>query len=349
MQTKMETAMQSAQSKISKFLRKLAKEQKSSALAQLAQRIMAMSRSGAFRTSDPFVKIRGMIQDMISKLEEQMGAEAQEKAYCDEEMKKTEEKKTKLETAVEKMTNKIDKSSARSAALKEGVTKIQDELATLAKEQKEMDKVRADEHAVYLKQSADLKKGLAGIRKALDLLKDYYGGASSAALVQEDASADDSQPTPPAGHQKSGGAGGSIISILEVAEDDMAKELAKVESQEADEQAAYDDTTEENKLTKAAKEQDVKYMNQEAAGLDKLITEISSDRETTSEELGTVNMYYMKIQERCVAKPESYEERKKARDAEIKGLKTALDVLENEAALVQTRKSKGNMRGALQL
>jgi hypothetical protein len=349
MQTQMETAMQSAQSKISKFLRKLAKEQHSPALSQLASHIMAMSRSGAFRTSDPFVKIRGMIQDMISKLEEQMGAEAQEKAYCDEEMAKTSEKKTKLETAVEKMTNKIDKSSARSAALKEGVTKIQEELATLAKETERMDKVRADEHAVYLKQSADLKKGLAGIRKALDLLREYYGSAS-AALVQEDATADDAQPTPPAGHQKSGGAGGSIISILEVAEDDMAKELAKVESQEADEQAAYEDTTQENKVTKAAKEQDVKYMSKEAAGLDKLITEISNDRETTSEELGTVNAYYMKIQERCVAKPVSYEERKKARDAEIAGLKEALDVLENEAALIQGgSKKKQNIRGAVQL
>merc|ERR1740127_415607 len=139
-----------------------------------------------------------------------------------------------------------------------------------------MDKVRADEHAVYLKESGDLKKGLAGIRKALDLLRDYYGSASAAALVQEDSSEDDSQPTPPACHSKKGGAGGSIISILEVAEDDMAKELSKVESQEADEQAAYEDTTQENKVTKVAKEQDVKYKGKEAAGLDKMITEISS-------------------------------------------------------------------------
>jgi len=348
-QTQMDTAMQSVQSKVAKFVRKLAKEQHSSNLALLASRIVAMSRSGMFHTADPFVKIRGMISEMITKLEDQMGAEAQEKAYCDEEMSKTEEKKTKLETAIEKMTNKIDKSSARSAELKEQVTVLQEELATLAKEQEEMDKVRAEEHTAYLKESDDLKKGLAGIRKALELLKDYYGSASAAAaLVQEDSSADDSQPTPPASHAKSGGAGGSIISILEVAEDDMAKELSKVESQEADEQAAYDDTTQENKVTKAAKEQDVKYKGKEAAGLDKMITEISSDRETTSTELGTVNMYYMKIQERCVAKPVSYEERKKARDAEIKGLKEALDVLENEAALVQTKKGR-NMRGALQL
>merc|ERR1740127_113578 len=141
-----------------------------------------------------------------------------------------------------------------------------------------MDKVRADEHAVYLKESGDLKKGLAGIRKALDLLRDYYGSASAAALVQEDSSEDDSQPTPPAGHQKSGGAGGSIISILEVAEDDMAKELAKVESQEADEQAAYEETTQENKVTKAAKDQDVKYKTKEAAGLNK-VTKAAKDQD----------------------------------------------------------------------
>jgi chromosome segregation ATPase len=274
-----------------------------------------------------------------------MGAEAAEAAYCAEEMKKTEEKKSKLETGVAKLANKIDKSTARSAELKEQVTEIQAELAVLAKEQKELDKVRAEEHEVYLKESGDLKKGLAGIRKALELLKSYYG--SAAAFVQEDMTEDDSQPTPPAGHQKGGGgAGGSIIDILEVAEDDMAKELSKVESQEADEQAAYDDTTQENKLAKAAKEQDVKYKSQEAAGLDKSITELSSDQETMTEELGTVNAYYMKIQERCVAKPVSYEERKKAREAEIKGLKEALDVLESEAALVQTKKGRGNMRGA---
>jgi chromosome segregation ATPase len=351
-QTKMETAMQSVSSQVTKTLRRLAKEQHSGALAQLASRIAMLQRSGAFRSTDPFVKVRGMISDMISKLEKSMGAEAAEKAYCDEEMGKTEEKKTKLETTVEKLTNKIDKSASKSAELKEQVKTLQEELATMAKEQEEMDKVRADEHKVYLEEKAVLVKGLAGLRKALELLRDYYGSASAAALVQEDAGedADDAQPAAPAGHSKSGGAGGSIISILEVAEEDMAKELTKVETQEADEQAAYDETTQENKVTKAAKDQDVKYKSQEAASLDKSITELTGDRDTTSEELTTVNMYFMKIQERCVAKPVSYEERKKAREAEIKGLKEALSILESEAALVQTGSKKaGNMRGALQL
>jgi hypothetical protein len=341
-QMNMEVAMQSVQSKVAKFVRKIAQEQHSASLSQLASRIVAMSRSGVFQTSDPFVKIRGMIEEMISKLESQMGAEAQEKAYCDEEMSKTEAKKSDLETTVTKLTNKIDKSSAHSAQLKEEVTVLQAELANLAKEQASMDKTRQDAHAVYLEEKATLDKGLAGIRKALELLRNHFG--ASASLAQTDVS----QPAAPAGHQSDDGAGGSIISILEVAEGDMAKELTMVEMQEADEAAAYEETTQENKMTKLAKDQDVKYKLQEAAGLDKSITELSNDRDSSNSELATVNTYYTKLQGRCVAKPVSYEEKKKARDAEIAGLKEALNVLENEAALVQRSQKSRNMRGALQ-
>jgi hypothetical protein len=342
-QTNMEVAMQSVQAKVAKFVRQISQEQHSTELAQLASRIVAMSRSGAFRTSDPFVKIRGMIEEMIAKLEDQMGAEAQEKAYCDEEMAKTEAKKSDLETTSAKLTNKIDTSSARSAQLKEEVADLQAELSNLAKNQAAMDKTRQDANAVYIEEKAALQKGLAGIRQALELLRNYFGAA---ALVQTDAS----QPAAPAGHQADGGAGGSIISILEVAESDMAKELTKVEMQEADEVAAYEHGTDENKMTGLAKNQDVKYKTQEAAGLDKAITELSNDRDSTNSELASVNAYYTKLQGRCVAKPTSYEEKKKARDAEIAGLKEALNVLENEAALVQ-RGAKGgrNMRGALQM
>jgi len=338
LQTRMEVAMQSVSSKLAKFVRQIAKEQKSSSLAQLAARIVAMSRSADSSSSDPFVKIRGMIEEMITKLEDQMGAEAQEKAYCDEEMSKTEAKKADLEGVVAKLTNKIDTSSAKSASLKEEVATLQAELASLAQETETMDKVRAEAHAVFVEEKATLDKGLAGLRKALQILKDHFGAAAS--LVQ--------QPAAPAGHSSDAGAGGSIITILEVAEGDMAKELVKVEIQESDEATAYEETTEANKLTKASKGQDVKYKTQEAAGLDKSITELSNDRATSSSELASVNGYYTKLQGRCVAKPVPYEEKKKAREAEIAGLKEGLKVLETEAALVQRgTKSRRNIRGAM--
>jgi len=55
--------------------------------------------------------------------------------------------------------------------------------------------------------------------------------------------------------------------------------------------------------------------------------------------------YYAKIKDRCVAKPETYEERTKRRTAEIEGLKQALQILNDETAFVQ-RKRRG-VRGAM--
>jgi len=74
--------------------------------------------------------------------------------------------------------------------------------------------------------------------------------------------------------------------------------------------------------------------------LDKEVDELSADRESTQSELDAVNEYYAKVKDRCIAKPESYEERKARREAEIVGLKEALQILSEETApamLLQAR------------
>merc|ERR1719253_1846583 len=230
-------------------------------------------------------------------------------------MAKTKAKKEELGYTVSKLTAKIDKASSKSASLKGDVKTLQSELAKLSKSQAEMDKMRREQHADFKAAKADLDAGLSGVRKALGALRDYYGSdsAASSALVQEDVDIGASmrQPAMPEQHSKSGGAGGSIIEILEVVESDFAKNLAVEETQEADAAAEYEKTTQENKVTGAMKEQDVKYKTQEFKGLDKDVAELSSDRETSNTELSAVLDYNGKIRERCIAKPGTYEERKK--------------------------------------
>merc|ERR1719235_1521211 len=189
---------------------------------------------------------------MIAKLEAEAGAEATEKAYCDEQMAKTEAKQTDLEATVAKLSSKIDRAVAKSTGLKEDVKELQAELAALAKSQAEMDKVRAETHEAFSTAKKELTQGLAGVRKALSVLRDYYGGA--AALLQNDKlAAFMQQPAKPETFKKAEGAGGSIIDILEVVESDFANNLAKEESEEADAVDAYDKTTQENKIATAEK------------------------------------------------------------------------------------------------
>jgi len=326
-----------ARSEVVTLVKKLAREQHSAALNQLASRITAVMRYGASSGDDPFAKIKGLIQDMIAKLESEAKSEATEKAYCDDELSKTTAKKNELDTEIAKLTTKIDRASAHSSALKGEVAELQEELATMEKEQSDNTKWREDEHSEYLVAKADLEQGLSGVRKALEVLRGYYGGA---AFVQ--------QPAKPEIHEASTGAGQSIISVLEVVESDFADNLAKVETEESDAQSTYETYTQDYKVNKAQKDADVKYKTQEFTGLDKSISDLSSDRATANEEVSAVNEYLAKLKDRCIAKPETYEERKKRRDAEINGLKEALNILENETAFMQRKGKKGrHMRGSL--
>merc|ERR1719377_459929 len=136
---------------------------------------------------------------------------------------------------------------------------------------------------------------------ALQILRDYYAEKEDSFLQQPEVGV----------HSKASGAATGIIGLLEVSQSDFSKLLA-------------DATVEEES---AAKE----YEKKEVASLEKSVSEFTSDIEAEQTELDAVSEYYDKLKPGCIAKPMTYEERKKRREAEIAGLKEALVILEGEA------------------
>jgi chromosome segregation ATPase len=307
-----------------RVVRKLAKQDHSPALMQLASRISAALRFSGGSQDDIFAKVKGLISDMVSKLEAEAEADANKKAYCDKELAETNAKKDDKTAEIESLTAKIDQQTAQSKKLQEEVATIQGELAALVKEQAEMDKLRAEEHAAWEENSAEMEKGLNGIKLALKVLNEYYAKQDKA-------------------HSSGDGASTGIIGLLEVCESDFSKSLAEMNAAEDDAQAAYDQESKENEIEKTTKEQDVKYKTKEAKGLDQSVAELSSDRDGVNSELAAVKEYLKQIEAECIAKPESYEERKQRRENEIAGLKDALQVLESETAFIQ--KQTTHLRG----
>jgi len=314
------------------LVKKLAKEQRSSALAQLASRIAVVMRYGTAGGDDVFAKVKSLITELIDRLEKESASEATQKAYCDEQMAKTAEKKSELQADIAKLTTKIDQAAARSAKLKGEVATLQSELAALAKSQAEMDTTRSDQHAAFVQAKADLEEGISGIQGALSVLRDYYATSGSSSLLQDPLELAPPPELAPL-HTKAEGAGSSIVGILEVVESDFSKSLAEETVAEEEAQTTYEKVSQENKITKAMKDQDVKYKNQEATALDKDISENSSDKDGLLTELSAVLEYGEKLVSMCVAKPETYEDRSQRRQAEIAGLKEALNILNGESFL----------------
>jgi len=308
-----------------RFLRDLAKKQQSNALAQLASRVASTVRFGGGSTADVFAKIKGLIQDMITKLEAEAEAAATEKGFCDKELGETNHKKDEKTAEIEKLSAKIDKMSSKSKILKGEVATLQAELGELTKSQAEMDALRAEEKALFEANEAEVSKALAGIQKALKVLNDYYSKSAA--------------------HGSAGGSSTGIIGLLEVCESDFSKELAEITEAEETAAHAYEAETKENEITKVTKEQDVKFKTKEAASLDKSVSEYSSDKAGVETELAAVNEYLAELNGRCTAKAESYADRKARREAEIAGLKEALNILENETAFMQRKRR--SFRGTL--
>merc|ERR1711957_1036637 len=154
-------------------------------------------------------------------------------------------KKDEQETAINKLTTKMDQAESRSAKLKEEVATLSKELGDLAASQAQMDKMRAEEKAAYTENEAETSKGLDGITLALKTLKEYYAKADSS----------------------SEGAAGGIVSLLEVCESDFSKQLAELRATEDSSAKEYETESKENEIEKATKGQDVKFKTKESVQL----------------------------------------------------------------------------------
>merc|ERR1719203_685877 len=157
-----------------RFIRDLSRKSRSPALAQLASRMSSAMKLGAAAGEDPFSKVKGLITDMIATLEAEAEEDASQKAYCDKEMSEATAKKDELTAESDKLSTKIAQDKAASAKLKEAVATLNQELASMAKAKAEADKLRAEEKAAYDKNSAEMKMGIEGVKKALSVLKEYY-------------------------------------------------------------------------------------------------------------------------------------------------------------------------------
>jgi len=305
------------------FIKNLAKKQNAPALAQLASRIAsAMKLSNG---DDVFPKIKGMIGDMVEKLEQEAAEAAELKQWCDKEIAESTAKKEDITATFDKLSTKLDTATARSEKLKEEVATLQKELADLSKLTAEMDTIRTDEKAAFEKNHPEMEAGLKGIKLALKILNEYYAKAGKS-------------------HGSSDGAGGGIVGMLEVIESDFTKGITQMVAAEQMAADTYEKETKENAVEKTTKEADVKYKTKEFTGLDKTIGVLTSDRAGVEDELNAVNEYLESLDKKCTYKVESYADRKARRQAEIDGLKEALEVLENETAFVQTSRSTKFMR-----
>merc|ERR1719182_1139781 len=317
------------------LLQSLAQKNDDKQLSLLAQRI----QSAAMLGEDPFAKIKGLISEMIEKLEAEAAKEAAHKAFCDKEMSETKAKKEDKETELDDLSTKIDKATSKIAKLKEEVATLEKELGEIAAAQKAATELRQEQAAAWAAAKADYEQGLEGVGMALQVLRDYYAEKDdSAELFLQGRMGQGVQK-----HSKATGASTGIIGMLEVVESDFSKLLAEGNAAEAMAVEEYEKLTQDNAIATTEKETAAKYKTKDSKETEAMLAGLKEDKEVAMKEYDAIMEYWEKLQPMCIAKPEPYAERKRRREAEIAGLKEALTILEEEAgspAFLQIRTAR---------
>merc|ERR1719473_982141 len=267
-------------------------------------------------TEGPFDKVKGLIEDMITRLEKEAAEEADAKAFCDKETSESKAKQAELTAKSDKYGVRIEKATATIAELKEQIKALQEQMAEMDAAQAEATALRTKENEEYIKASTEYKESAEAVANAIAVLNDYYSSGSFVQLKEE----------PELGGAKTDIAS-TIMSMLEVAESDFTTLLAEAEASEKEAQASYDKLTEQNTVTKTTNTGEVKGMEATVKSEETALLNYKEDFATTGKELDAVLAYLDKLKPQCETKVMSYAERVAKREAEIEGLKEALEIL----------------------
>merc|ERR1719214_218271 len=181
---------------------------------------------------------------------------------------------------LDKLSSRIDGASSTIAQLKEAIKTLESEIAEIDKAQAEATELRTTEHEDYLKASSDFKSSAEAVAKAIEVLKNFYEGS----FLQVSSKTTQKSKQPSFGSAKSDTAS-TIISVLEMSEEDFTTLLAETEATETEAAKAYEKLTDENKVSKSSKTAEAKGKQSEIKSLSVQLEHSKEDHGSVSKEL----------------------------------------------------------------
>jgi chromosome segregation ATPase len=333
-----------------------AKRLHSKNIGLLAERIAA----------DPFSKIKGMIEDMITKLLEEANADAEKEGWCDTEMGKNKVTRNKLTEEIDGLDAAIEDGKATIMKLTQEVADLSKDIEDLDAEMTESTELRQKEKAKNKHVIMDAKAAQKAVSQATKVLKDFYEKAARAtALVQTKAVpkkallqtqgikmgtdewkalANPNFGPIDKGHKEgmqtfgeaytgNQDAAGGVMALLEVALSDFANLEADTKAAEAESEKAYTNFMNEAKRSKMTKGKKIELNNADKAAADTKLQEDIAELKSTQDELLAADRYHEKLVPQCVDQGMSWEEVQQARQEEIASLKEALKTLEEQGSI----------------
>jgi predicted nucleic acid-binding Zn-ribbon protein len=340
-------AVESPRVKVRQFIAAEGQRLHSKNLALLAQKM----------TADPFVKVKKMIDGMITRLLEEANADANHEGFCDAEIGKSKITRTKLQEDIDSLAAAVDEGKATILHLTNSIAALSKQVADIDSAVKEAAELRKSEKDTNAQTVEEAKLAQEKVQAATAVLKDFYAGAADATgFVQTAASAKgvpmgseqwNSLANPAfkgevdLGHKKGmqtfgkkytgqQDSAGGVLALLEVILSDFANLEADTIASENQAQNAFEEFVTVSNKDKAVAEKQIEMESADKTTAAARLQQDTADWKATQDELLAAERYYDKLVPQCMDPGQTFEERTAARESEIQSLKEALTILGSE-------------------
>jgi len=319
------------------LLRASARSTHNRALDRLAQEI-------SMHLTGPFDQVNNMIEKMIFQLMAEQKDEDEHKAWCDHEIKKTDEQRINKDEKIEDLVAKINALKGTVGTLTLDITDAADMVADITAHMKEATEIRQTgkrENKLAIK---DAQKAQTALANAIAVLEDFYKESGMVAkqpyeFIQKEIVLPDSPDTwgaPYAGvadpNADAGTPEAGVIAVLKANVQKFAQMEADTKFNEAEDQQLYDEEMSSCDIDKAnrAKESEVKTAEKKRQVAKQ--TSLEKTEASTDKELKAVEQYWKDLQPACVEGDSTYDLRKAARTKETDALRQAQVILRDAFA-----------------
>jgi len=286
-----------------------------------------------------FSKVLKMIDEMVVLLGKEQQDDDHKKEYCEKMFDVTDDKKKELERSISDLEKSIDEDKelvatvqAEIDALKEGIVKLDREVA-------EATEIRKDEHEDYASTLAANKAAAEIIEFAKNRMNKFYNPKlykpppkkETPELFQERFRGAAAPPPPPetfeGGYKKKGEESGGVIAMMDTLKADLEKEITEMEVTEKNAQEDYEGMVKDAAEKRASDTLSIEEKEAAKAGSEADLVRAGEAKAGTEDELMATKEYIADLHGECDWLLSNYGTRKEARAAEVDGLKNAKAVL----------------------